>query len=213
MSVKGIRGMSEDEDFFLLEGMNRSLEKKVKKPRRKKEPKQGLTHSNLVELSRIWLGRQGNSVIITELNAATYYGETPDAIGWQYGHSTLIECKANLADFRADRRKPFRVYPEKGLGDFRYYFTLKGLLKVGDIPDKWGLIETDGVKSRIVKKAEYQDSNKESEALLLLSAIKRMGPNVTEGIQVKFYKLANKRSATISLEEVEEEISDFKGIL
>jgi len=69
-------------------------------------------------------------------------GEMPDAIGWKQAcHSVLIECKVTRNDFLADREKPFRQKPEKGVGSERFYLTPSGLVKVGELPAGWGLLE------------------------------------------------------------------------
>lgn len=69
-------------------------------------------------------------------------GEMPDAIGWKKAcHSVLVECKVTRADFLADRAKPFRVKPEKGVGSERFYMTPAGLVKIEELPLGWGLLE------------------------------------------------------------------------
>lgn len=91
-----------------------------------------MTHTELITLSAAWLRAQNCSVVITDM---THGGsETPDAIGWQRTDSILIECKASRADFLADRHKPFRRDPERGMGMLRYYATPEGLLKPEDRP-------------------------------------------------------------------------------
>jgi hypothetical protein len=66
----------------------------------------------------------------------------PDAIGWkQANHSVLVECKVTRADFLADRDKPFRQKPEKGVGSERFYLTAPGLLRTSELPAGWGLLE------------------------------------------------------------------------
>ena len=79
-------------------------------------------------------------VVLSE--QACVSGEMPDAIGWkQASHSVLVECKVTRADFLADREKPFRLKPEKGVGSERFYLALPGLAKMEELPAGWGLLE------------------------------------------------------------------------
>jgi len=53
----------------------------------------------------------------------------------------LVECKVTRADFLADREKPFRQKPEKGVGSERFYLTPPALAKIEELPAGWGLLE------------------------------------------------------------------------
>ncbi|WP_312328388.1 hypothetical protein [Stenotrophomonas sp.] len=104
-----------------------------------------MTHGELVKAAGKWLrGTAGCSVVLEELCAATGNGENPDAIGWHCGRTMLIECKASRSDFLADRKKPFRADPTRGLGLYRYFMAPKGLLRPEEIPERWGLLEVAG---------------------------------------------------------------------
>ncbi|WP_242880773.1 hypothetical protein [Stenotrophomonas maltophilia] len=106
---------------------------------------QALTHADLVKIAGRWLrNTAGCSVVLEELCAATGNGENPDAIGWRCGQTMLIECKASRSDFLADRKKPFRADPSRGLGMYRYFLAPKGLLRPEEMPDRWGLLEVSG---------------------------------------------------------------------
>lgn len=99
-----------------------------------------MTHAQMVELAVRWLRRYRCGVILSE--QACVSGEMPDAIGWKQAcHSVLVECKVTRADFLADRAKPFRVKPEKGVGSERFYLTPAGLVAVEELPSSWGLLE------------------------------------------------------------------------
>jgi hypothetical protein len=79
-------------------------------------------------------------VVLSE--QACVSGEMPDALGWKQAcHSVLVECKVTRADFLADRAKPFRTKPEKGVGSERFYLTPASLLKWEELPAGWGLLE------------------------------------------------------------------------
>jgi hypothetical protein len=96
------------------------------------------------------------SVVLTEHSSACT--EIPDVIGWRsfVGYSILVECKTSMSDFYSDRRKPFRRHKEAGMGQERWYFAEKGvlrpesILKPGTNSSAWGLAEVCG--SRVIKK-------------------------------------------------------------
>jgi hypothetical protein len=60
--------------------------------------------------------------------------------------TVVVEAKATLADFYADRRKPFRLAPEEGMGSERYYLCPEGLIDPAKhtLPEGWGLLYTVG---------------------------------------------------------------------
>ena len=99
-----------------------------------------MTHGQLVERAIRWLRAYRCGVVLSEQACAS--GEMPDAIGWKQAcHSVLVECKVSRSDFLADRQKPFRVKPEKGVGSERFYLTPPKLVGIGEIPTGWGLLE------------------------------------------------------------------------
>ena len=99
-----------------------------------------MTHAQLVERAVRWLRGYRCGVVLSE--QACVSGEMPDAIGWKQAcHSVLVECKVTRADFLADRAKPFRLKPEKGVGSERFYMAPPGLVKIEELPAGWGLLE------------------------------------------------------------------------
>ena len=99
-----------------------------------------MTHAQLVERAVRWLRWYRCGVVLSE--QACVSGEMPDAIGWKRAnHSVLVECKVTRADFLADRAKPFRLKPEKGVGSERFYLTPPTLVKPEELPPGWGLLE------------------------------------------------------------------------
>ncbi|MDA3176190.1 hypothetical protein JWE21_29185, partial [Klebsiella pneumoniae] len=42
----------------------------------------------------------------------------------------LIEAKCSRSDLLADRKKPFRVEPEKGMGDWRFMISEPGIVNI-----------------------------------------------------------------------------------
>src|ERR1700689_4914076 len=88
-----------------------------------------MTHAQLVEHAVRWLRSYRCGVVLSE--QACVSGEMPDAIGWKRAnHSVLVECKITRADFLADRAKPFRSKPERGVGCERFYLTPANLLRL-----------------------------------------------------------------------------------
>lgn len=161
------------------------------------------THSELVKHAARWLQTRRNSVVITEL--ATH-DEEPDAIGWRGWHSTLIECKASVADFRADRRKLFRQHAERGVGQQRFYCTPPGLIAIEDLPQGWGLLEcqSDG-RMRVRRKSSlFRKCNSRHEVEILLSALKRTGQTCQSGISIRPYTFETKNRATLGVEKQHE---------
>jgi hypothetical protein len=99
-----------------------------------------MTHAQLVDRAVRWLRSYRCGVVLSE--QACVSGEMPDALGWKQAcHSVLVECKVTRADFLADRAKPFRTKPEKGVGSERFYLTPASLLKWEELPAGWGLLE------------------------------------------------------------------------
>jgi hypothetical protein len=99
-----------------------------------------MTHAQLVERAVRWLRAYRCGVVLSE--QACISGEMPDAIGWKRAcHSVLVECKVTRSDFLADRTKPFRQKPEKGVGSERFYLTPPALISSEELPSGWGLLE------------------------------------------------------------------------
>lgn len=142
------------------------------------------THKEMVEIAYRWLiGRVGFA--FKELRALTY--ECPDVIGFRSGESILIECKVSRADFLCDKKKPFRVNPEQGMGNYRLYCCPTGMIKKEELPAKWGLLYVSAAgKCRIVHNPfngkggnMYLDenkfeANKREEMAMMYSALRRL---------------------------------------
>lgn len=143
--------------------------------------KEKYSHADLCFFASRWLRNYARcSVVATEL--ATMSAEIPDAIGWRSNISVLVECKTSRADFMQDAKKPFRIDPAKGVGNWRFYLTPKGLISVDELPDNWGLLELNmgrvrrvhgGPKGNYWFKAPFA-SRKDSEVVMLVSAARRI---------------------------------------
>jgi len=109
-----------------------------------------MTHAQLVEKAVRWLRAYRCGVVLSE--QACVSGEMPDAIGWKRAcHSVLVECKITRADFLADRVKPFRRKPAKGVGCERFYLTPPTLIKPDELPTGWGLLECHRGRIEVVR--------------------------------------------------------------
>lgn len=116
-----------------------------------------MTHSECVQSGTAWLSRRCD-VVLPEFFC--WNGELADVIGFKQARSasTLIECKVSRSDFFADRKKAFRIDPSKGMGDYRYYCCPKGMIRVDEVPEGWGLLYVypSGVVRRV--KESYLNS-------------------------------------------------------
>ncbi|WP_321944049.1 hypothetical protein [Paraburkholderia tropica] len=101
----------------------------------------GDVHKLLVTLGERWLKRQGFAVVASEL-ATSGTREEADVIGFRSNCSALVEAKASQSDFLADARKPHRG--TGGLGVYRFYLCPPGVIRVEDLPSRWGLLYADG---------------------------------------------------------------------
>lgn len=153
-----------------------------------------MTHAHLVEKAVHWLRRYRCGVVLSE--QACVSGEMPDAIGWKQAcHSVLVECKVTRADFLADRVKPFRQKPEKGVGSERFYLTPTGLIKPEELPVGWGLLELR--RSRIeMREPSAKDLRTASgfrcEMNLLLASLRRVEVRIEPQSITDFLKWKNR---------------------
>jgi hypothetical protein len=153
-----------------------------------------VTHEKLVAHAVSWLRRYGCGIVLSEQSCAS--GETPDAIGWKRAcHSVIVECKISRGDFSADREKPFRRKPQKGMGCERYYLTTADLLQSSDLPAGWGLLEMRG---REVNQVIAAEKNMRSavgfryEMNLLLASLRRVEVRIEPQSITDFLKWKNR---------------------
>src|SRR5690606_27391155 len=76
--------------------------------------------------------------------------EIPDVIGFRDDGSFVLEAKTSRSDFLCDRKKPFRINPKEGLGDWRFYIAPEGLIKTNELPPMWGLIEVNAKRKPLL---------------------------------------------------------------
>lgn len=110
-----------------------------------------LTHDELCQIAYQFLKRNGFKVCFHDrFVAVTSTGEQPDAMGFRNFASCLIEAKCSRADLLADRKKRFRLRPELGMGDWRFFISEPGIISVEDLPPGWGLLHVVNGKVRKV---------------------------------------------------------------
>lgn len=135
-----------------------------------------MKHDDLLKPAVGLLKRSGKmwkcSNVFCEL--ATAAGETPDAFGIGSGKTSLVEVKVSRADFLAGKKKFFRMYPEWGLGNYRFYLCPEGLIKPDEIPENWGLSYWNGRYAEVIVKPEWQKSNQNREIAFVNSVLRRI---------------------------------------
>lgn len=153
-----------------------------------------MTHEKLVKAAVAWLRRYGCGVVLSEQSCAS--GETPDAMGWKRAcHSVVVECKISRADFLADRDKPFRLKPEKGMGCERFYLAPAGLISPNEVPAGWGLLELRGREVLVVVAASKKMRTAVGfryEMNLLLASLRRVEVRIEPQSITEFLKWKNR---------------------
>jgi len=153
-----------------------------------------MTHAQLVEKAVRWLRSYRCGVVLSEQACAS--GEMPDAIGWKQAcHSVLVECKVTRADFLADRAKPFRRKPEKGVGSERFYLAPPGLISREELPPGWGLLELRRGSIEIVQPSARNLRSAigfRCEMNLLLASLRRVEVRIEPQSITDFLKWKNR---------------------
>lgn len=137
-----------------------------------------MTHKDLVSAAVNWLETEHKCPLVFPELKVTAQKEIPDVIGFfDDGITVVIECKTSKANFTGDKKKPYRKYPEDGLGDYRYFAVTENVrLYQDEIPKNWGLIFFDKHGSSVeIEPERFDKSNKRSESALLVAAIRLMG--------------------------------------
>lgn len=137
-----------------------------------------MNHKELVYRAEKWLNSTiGCGFTLSELAYySSYTGETPDVIGWKYGDSYLIECKASRADYFSDSRKVFRNEWRSGMGNYRYYMVPANLISEDELRPRWGLLYVYPKMVRIIKQPEFINKRftSQRELPLLCSALRKV---------------------------------------
>lgn len=94
----------------------------------------------------------------------------------------------------ADRKKYARSAQAETLGhtvgNYRYYLAPAGVITKEELPEKWGLLEWDGKKIKMVVRAKYFKVQSEMELAIFTSIMTRiLRPqtfNFRENAEIKF---------------------------
>ena len=147
------------------------------------------THAELVERAGRWLqnsakirdssfadrrivGVRCAAVLLEAIGGS----ENPDAIGWfnRGLTSILIECKASRGDASADLKKIVRRVPKLGMGTYRFYLTLPGIIRPEEVRDSgWGLLEVRGRTVMMIEASKEHQANTRNEMGMLYSAVRK----------------------------------------
>ncbi len=186
----GVRGQRNNRSHSLYSEPPLPVEANEHKPKRKVDNTQ---HRELCLLAGKWLRQPGRitppSCPFAAVELVTIESETPDVFGWNYWATVLIEVKVSRSDFFADRKKPFRIVPQNGVGDYRFYCCPNGMIKPDEVPPGWGLLYEFHGKIAVMKKAEQvEQKNVGAEMRMLASIIRR------EGIKPQLFDYKHKKS-------------------
>lgn len=103
-----------------------------------------ISHKALCEIGDKWLKTKCKEKCpVRMVEMRSYCPEQPDVIGFNGSLSVLIEAKTSRSDFKADAKKHWRQHPNQGVGDYRLYICPNGLIKLEELPEKWGLLYVD----------------------------------------------------------------------
>jgi len=135
-----------------------------------------LTHKELINLVAVKLTNIHYEIVISEGRTTQDHAllEVPDVYGDKDDGTVMVECKVSVTDFKADLKKPFRITPELGVGNYRYYCCPKGLIQPHEVPKNWGLMYASKMGVSIVKDPKYQVANIHAEKQLLKLVIRGM---------------------------------------
>lgn len=131
-------------------------------------------HSELCEIGAEWISnnidyRFKRPYVLIEFHSGT---ERPDIYGLSGWHSLLIEVKTTHQDFKNDRKKKCRK--SAGIGLTRYYLCSTDLIKVEELPEKWGLLYCDDHnKITVIKESECFDNRKWANELTIMQSVIR----------------------------------------
>lgn len=160
-----------------------------------------VSHDVLVVAARNWLRKAKRcSIVVSEI--ACMGMESPDALGWHGRTTHLVECKTSRSDFLADRKKFFRQHLASGMGDYRYFLTVPGVIREpSELPQGFGWLELQGSKIKVVTPASPQSEKSVNyETYCLLSLIRRLGQSAPQGCSIRCYTHETKNRAAVDID-------------
>lgn len=144
-----------------------------------------MKHDELARLAANWLRKKKRLPVVLQDVKCMMTSEHPDAIAWNNsGFSVLVECKVYPADLFRDADKPFRKFPERGMGNKRWFAFPSGFLAaypraIVHCPGLWGIVEIDDRgRAKVLRDAHaFPEWNRFDELRLLVQAVRK----ATEG--------------------------------
>ncbi len=133
-----------------------------------------ITHEDLRKAAVKWLtNNQKCSVVLSEMVSSAM--EIPDAIGWKYGHSYLVECKASRSDFHANDNK-CHSRSGSGMGQRRFFLCPPETIKSDDLLESdYGLLWLkESGRIQLVREALPRETDATHEIRMLTSALRRV---------------------------------------
>ena len=159
----------------LRESERNNISSPITKPKRKRD---NTTHHQMCCQVAKWLqGRWSGKkpyahYVAVELVTQGY--ENTDVFGFNPTYSTMIEIKVSRTDFLRDKQKYSNKFGR--VGDYKYYCCPKDIIKVNDLPDKWGLLYIDdNGEIDLIKMADETDTNLYTERSIICSIMRREG--------------------------------------
>jgi hypothetical protein len=130
---------------------------------------------------------QTSKIIIENIYFFSYDWESDVFIVKNNGYIYEVEIKISLSDFKADLKKVEKHRQLKEQSGFIpnkfFYCTPKGLLKLEDIPEYAGLIETDSLCTENTKEAPFLHKNKISYHEKLTTKLYRRWRNEAQKVR------------------------------
>jgi hypothetical protein len=138
-----------------------------------------ITHDFLVQKGAKWLSKEASNVryrsqyVVTEFSSQGSK-EIPDIFGLRPSGHVMIEVKVSRGDFKADVLKEGRDQRKLQLGNFRFYLVPEGMIKGGEIPITWGLLEWTGDRVKLTQNATHVPQDGRAVQYMYHSIISRM---------------------------------------
>lgn len=138
-----------------------------------------ITHSELIRIGAEYFLKYGSvrwnkpRYVVTEI--VSIIGQSPDIFCFGSCCTQQIEVKVSHADFLADLKKPHRTNKAHDVGLYRSYLCPKGVIRVDELPEGWGLFYYEDGKITRVRDAEAQETNTHFETLIISSIMRRLG--------------------------------------
>lgn len=126
----------------------------------------------------------GCSVVLSELSGQG--ADRPDAIGWRYAQSVVVECIRTRSDFLEYIANTTEA--RVAVGQHRFFIAPRGLISLEELPPDWGLLELEGttvVQTKEAPPRALSRAGHEREKKMLLSVIRDLRKRSLEFIDTE----------------------------